>query len=351
MSSEREAIALRHSVGWTRSDHIRCVRLEGPGAFDALDRVCPRELYLRNGQMLLTVFLNPEGQVIADVLVCNDDDEFILCVEGMDDAALTGFLQEHTGRTDTQIVSLAESHAVVSLNGPYSWEVLSELAGATLIGLPYMTFYHAGSWAVMRSGKTGEYGYDILLPVGEVDGLLDQLDSLKEKFEIVEIGLDALDQCALENCFFSIRREGAATRDPRQLQLHWRFSSRKQYVGSDSLGHTADQPITHRTTTLIAAEAMNAGDEVYLDGKIVGKIANAGHCWHRSESIALALIEARVAYPGIDGFCVGAVDGAAARSVSPPALNNRSLYMNPQIHSFAMRDEVDFPPLVLEGWP
>lgn len=351
MSSEREAMVLRHATGWTRSDHVRRVRLEGPEAFEALDRICPLELYLRNGQMMQTVFLDTDGAILADVLVCNDDDEFILCVEGPGPEELMGYLEEHTAGTDTQIVSLEDSHALVSLNGPWAWEVMSELAGATLIGLPYMTFYHAGSWVCMRAGKTGEFGYDILVPTDEVDALLEKLDALTARFDLAEVGLAALDQCALENCFFSIRHEGTVTRDPRELQLHWRLSMRKEHVASAALARAATQPPKVRTTTLLGTSAMEPGDTVFLDGEPVGRIASGGYCWHRKEHVALALVQTRLAHPGIADFRVGEADQAPARSVAPPVLNNRSLYVSPQLHSYATRDEVAFPPLVLEGWP
>lgn len=351
MNGEREAMVLRHRTGWTRADHVHRVRLAGPQAYEALDGICPRELYLRNGQMMQSVLLDPDGRVFADLLVCNDDDEFILCVEGPDRAGLMAYLAEHTAPADVELVDLDESHRIVSLNGPWAWEVMSELAGATLIGLPYMTFYHAGSWVCMRAGKTGEFGYDILAPAEEVDPLIAALEGLAERLGVAEVGLEALDQCALENCFFSIRREGAVTRDPRELQLHWRLSTTKQHLAAEALARPAAEPPRLRTSTLLGAEAMQVADEVFLDGHPVGRVANAGYCWHRAEHVALALIETRLAQPGIATFRVGSADGPVARSVAPPVLNNRSLYINPQLHSYATRDEVDFPPLVLEGWP
>ena len=35
----------------------------------------------------------------------------------------------------------------------------------------------------------------------------------------------------------------------------------------------------------------------------------------------------------------------AARSVSPPTLNNRSLFVSPQLHSYATRSGIELPPL------
>ena len=63
--------------------------------------------------------------------------------------------------------------------------------------------------------------------------------------------------------------------------------------------------------------------------------------------LALALIDVAWAYPGITSFQVGRPAGAtAARSVSPPVLNNRSLSVSPQLHSYATRQDHVMPDMV-----
>jgi hypothetical protein len=78
----------------------------------------------------------------------------------------------------------------------------------------------------------------------------------------------------------------------------------------------------------------------------VGTVLHAGPLTVRSGWVALALMDVEYAYPGIPDLHVGA-EGASARSVTPPVVNNRSLYVNPQVHSYASRHDDDFPPLVL----
>ena len=60
-------------------------------------------------------------------------------------------------------------------------------------------------------------------------------------------------------------------------------------------------------------------------------------------------MEVEHAYAGMDWEWVsGSGSAYRARSLSAPAINNRSLYVDPQRHSYQARSDGSFPPLVLE---
>jgi len=70
---------------------------------------------------------------------------------------------------------------------------------------------------------------------------------------------------------------------------------------------------------------------------------NAGWSESRNDCVALAMMDIAWAHPGIAELTVG---DTSARSVSGPVLNNRSLFVSPQMHSYATRAEIEAPPLV-----
>jgi len=100
-----------------------------------------------------------------------------------------------------------------------------------------------------------------------------------------------------------------------------------------------------RVTTLVAQRPLRIGDDVTLHGVHVGSVLNAARSSARGEWVALALLNLACAVPGIHGFRAGN-SGTNARSVAPPVLNNRSIFVNAQMHSYATRDEIALPPLV-----
>jgi glycine cleavage system aminomethyltransferase T len=331
--------AIRNSVALSRMEHVGCLRISGEDAFDVLDRICPKDLYLRDGQMLHTLLLSERAFPLADLYVCRDDDDYILLAEGMGPGGIEDFVRNFApGSPRIFFEDLSLSHALLSLNGPYAWEILGELLGPEVIGLPYLTFYRIGRFVCFRAGKTGEYGYDLLVPSGEAGAVEERLMEIGRAFDIGRAGLDALDQCAMENWFFNIRREGRVEVTPIELQLQWRVSYRKSYVGSKALSERRRAGPTERLTCVLSETALAAGDPVEHEDRKAGRMVNAGFSSMRGDWVGLALVEISLAFPGLR---FGAV-----RTVSPPVLNNRSLHVSPQAHSYRTRHEDFFPPVV-----
>jgi len=350
MTLDDQLHAIRHTVALCDADHVTCLRVSGAGAFDALDRLLPIGLYLQDGQMRHTLMLGDDGAILADAYVCLDDESFYLLVEGLDAAAVVGHAGAHLpAGVDVRFEDLREGRRLLSVGGPFAWELLAEAVDPEIVGLPYMTFFDMESWVCFRAGKTGEYGYDLLMPADRADATRARLLEVGERFELGTASLAALDQCALENWFFNVRREGRCGATPIELQLQWRLSYDKDYVGAAAVRAQRAAGAARRLTCLLSDDGLAVGDGVAREGRPVGEIVNAGFSAVRGDWVGMALIETGLAYPGID-FAVSTGDGATrpVRSVSPPVLNNRSIYVSPQMHSFAARGELEVPPLVTQ---
>jgi|SRR5215471_5318925 len=347
MSLDQEVNAIRQSCALSRMDHAVYLRLSGPDAYEAADRIFPATLRLRDAQIMLTLLLKEDGTTLADVQLGREDDNFLLVAEGLSSDDLIAVVRERMPNgSQVDIDDISASHDVLSLNGPYAWEVMSALTGPEIVGMPYGTIFRIRGWTCFRAGKTGEYGYDLIIPKDETPAVLAQIQEIGTKFELQEAGLAALDRCALENWFFNIRREGSANLTPLELQLQWRISYQKDYVGAEALRRRRAAGIKQRIACIVSKAPLQTGADLYYGGWLVGKIANADFANLRNEWVAYGLIDARLSRPGIDGFTVGSASGPRARSVVPPVLNNRSLYVNPQRHSFRTRSEVTYPELL-----
>ena len=346
-STARAGRAIRESVALTRLDHVTPLRLRGEDARDALDLLCAGTLRARDGQLQHVLLLDDDGRCFADAYLVCDDDEYDLLVEGPSPEALDAHLARHLpDDLDVEIERRATTHAILGLDGPFAWEVVSRVAGAEAVGLPYLTFFHAPEWTCYRAGKTGEFGYGLIVPREQLEALEATLAAHGERLDMARGTLDALDQCARENFFFNVRREGREPVGPAELQLQWRVAYDKDAVGVAAARTRRDAGVTQRLTCLVSDGAMARGDVVSLEGARVGRIVSAGWSPVRDDGVALALLDLRVAWPGIDGFVVAGAHEVRARSMTPPLLNNRSLFVSPQLHSYATRDEIAMPPLV-----
>jgi glycine cleavage system aminomethyltransferase T len=346
MALPEQVFAIRHSAAVSRSDHVRCVFMQGDDVFRALDGLVTSDLRLRDGQMMQSLLLNEDGRIIADILVGRDDEAFFILAEGASAAELDSHLRRHLVAPEVAFEDQMDAHELVSIDGPYAWELLAALAGPDVVGLPYLTFFHFEGGLCLRAGKTGEYGYSLLIRRQESEELWGRLQTLGRDLDAAMTDLEALDQCALENGFFNARREGRAFVTPIELQLQWRLSNRKPFVGSEAVAKRRREGPRQRLTTLVTASPVAVGDEVFLGDELAGQVVNTGASPTLQCGVSLALIDVAWAHPGIDAFRIrAAASESAARSVSPPLLNNRSLHVSPQIHSYGTRHEYTFPPL------
>jgi aminomethyltransferase len=339
--------ALREATALTRSDHVTVLRVDGPDAFDAIDRVCPRELFVQDGQLLHTLFLTESADILADVYLCRDEDEFLILAEGSNGDAIASFVRDAAPRgAQLDVRNLSLDHRVLTLSGPYAWEVMAELAGPEVIGLPYLTFYYGEEWTCFRTGKTGEFGYDLLVEQPRAEAVWEQMLEVSQRFDAAEARVEHLDDCALENGFFSVRHDGVDALDPVALQLQWRISYRKRdYPGATRLAELRATS-KRRTVHFVAERAPASGASVTLDGADVGSVLAVRPSQTRGGFAGLALVDRQWAHPHVNAYLAG---GVPIRTASAPLLNNRSLYVNPQRHSYATRHEEGYPPLVTEG--
>lgn len=350
-----EIAALRLGVAWSTEPPVVALRVHGDDAFTVMDRACAADLFVRDGQVRPTVLLDERGHVLADVYVGQDDEACLLLSEGPSAAELTDHLRALAppGARFT-IEELTAEHETLSVHGPYAWELIGELLGPDLIGLPYLYFYRTDDIFCLRAGKTGEYGYDLLVPKARAADLRARIEELGRPFDLARVGLRALDQCSLENGFFNQRREGSRRLSPIELGLSWRVSPTKgSFLGAEALRSSMHALPGHRVTSIMGPSPFAAGDALWHEGKPIGEILAAGFSAATLGHVGTALLDRPYFHAGIDGITAGAAPGergagmptGTLRTVAPPVVNNRSLYINPQRHAYATRARDTFPPL------
>jgi aminomethyltransferase len=344
-----EVTAIRTATTISDANHVAVVRLSGDDAFDVLDRTCTCDLYLQDAQMRFSLLLGEDGNAIADLYVCRDDEDYLVLADGISNAALTDVFRNQ-GRS-VNVQDLSEEYDLISLHGPFAWEFLAEYAGPDIIGLPYLGLFHLDAMTCFRGGKTGEYGYDLLVPKAELASVREKMFTVGEAFDLKQVSLEAVDLCSFENWFFNARQEGRAGLGPLELGLQWRVSYAKEYQGSSALAARRQEKAKQRVTCVVSHSPLPRAAQVTTkQGEDIGRVIRSEHSPLLDAHIGMVLLDRAYAYSGIDSYQVNPSGDATAaipiRTVSPPVINNRSLYVNPQKHSYATRAAHDFPPLV-----
>lgn len=351
-----EVRAVRESAGLCRLDHTAVVRVEGPDAFSLLDVTSPGPLFLRESQMRHTLLLDEDARPAADLYVCCDEEGFFLLAEGLSEADLLTRLAarraERLPAGEVTLRPLSDSHSLLGLNGPYAWEIMAAFLGPSVLGMPYLTLMRVDDIVCFRAGKTGEFGYDLLVPRAAASSSWARLLEVGAPFDLAPVGLAALDLCALENWHFNIR----APRDtslvqpltPIELQLQWRVSYQRDFVGAEALRARRAAGAAVRATSFVAAQAIAPGQAILFEGWPCGEVLASALSPTLGAWTGIALLPVRLAHPGIADFVAQGEDAPVAITTrTPPLINNRSLFVDPHRHSYRTRAEETFPPLVV----
>lgn len=330
--------AIRNSVAFAEEPELRCLQLTGSQAFDALDAVCPCDIFLQDGQMKHTLLLDDTGIPFADVYVCREGENAYLIGYGSGADEIANWVTYHaTGITDFSIVDLGESYDNLTIDGPYAWELCAEVFGPDILGLPYLGMLVLDAMFVFRAGRTGEYGYHLLVPTDQKERWVENLLATGAAFEMARADESVRAQCVLESFFFDINREGQYHLTPLELQLQWRLSSQKTtYPGAEALHTLRHSGWTRRLTCFATPDPVNADAEITCDDEIVGHVLVAGYSPARGDCVGKALLNEPYWHAGLDAFQVG---GIPLKTISTPAINNLSLKVSPYRHSFHTRAE------------
>lgn len=337
--------ALRSAVALARHGRTVPVWLRGEGAREAALAVSTSRLLLRDGQAQQSLLLDAEARPLADVTICSDDEDYLLVVDGMTAEALHGHLRAATAEiADLRIEEASATHEVLGVHGPFAWELCAEALGQDLMALPYLNFFRIDEGIALRSGKTGEFGYELVVRREQADEVSTKLHDAGKDFDAEDLTEEALSLAQFEAWFFDPRfvPEGAT---PLELQLQWRLSAR-DFLGRPALDarrlRAARQPgLARKLVCVLLSGAAQPGDAASLFGENVGAIVRVARSPMTGLHFGSVLLSERIAHGGIALDIEG---GIRARTIAPPLLDNRSLYVDPRRHSYRTRDEIAFGP-------
>jgi aminomethyltransferase len=347
---DKEYYALRHNVALSDYSHYSKLKIEGDEAFDVLDIAVAGDVAeIRDEQTLYTVILDDAGNIITDVYIMNDDDTYIVLAENVDDETLMSLFQDRMGDfEDVEMTSLTQSHAIVAMEGPYSWELAKEIYGMDVIGIPFLGFIALeDDTYLLRAGKHGEFSYKVILPVQEAEGLWKEIEEKGMRYELVKAGLELHALTRLENPYFSPAGNGSVSRDPRELQLQWMVRYDKdEFFGRESLLAKRDQPLTKKIVGVVLEQegeikSIGSGDAIFCNGEEIGHLVVSAYSPSLKKMIAQAFINEAYAYAGIDAYVIKTADGVERKilTTATPFIKNNSMLINPNENSFVNPDK------------
>ncbi len=277
--------------------HMGQVALRGADAAAALETLVPGDVRgLEPGRMRYSVLTNEAGGIVDDLMITNVGDYLFLVVNAsrkQDDIALL-----RSALPDAITVDELADRSLVALQGPSASAVMARLApGAE--AMPFMTarpFEIDGSrLAVMRSGYTGEDGYEISIPSADAVRIAELL--LAED-AVEPAGLGARDSLRLEAGLCLYGHDIDETTTPVEAALSWTISRRRReqggFPGADVVLRQIEEGAPRRRVGLVPdgrAPAREGTEIVDDDGRSLGTVTSGGFGPSVGGPIAMGYVE------------------------------------------------------------
>ena len=278
--------------------HMGQVALRGETPAAALEELVPGDIAgLAPGRMRYTMLTSDSGGILDDVVVTNVGNYLFLVINaGRREMGLAHLRAAIPGVTEL------DDRSLLALQGPAAAAVMARHASGAE-AMPFMSarpFEISGSrLAVTRSGYTGEDGFEISVPTGDVVRIA---ELLLDEDEVELAGLGARDSLRLEAGLCLWGHDIDETTTPVEAGLSWTIGRRRReqggFPGAGTILEQLRDGAARRRVGILPdgrAPAREGTEIVDTSGRVVGKVTSGGYGPSLGKPVAMGYVDRSVA--------------------------------------------------------
>ncbi|HEC2164621.1 TPA: aminomethyltransferase family protein [Klebsiella oxytoca] len=341
--------AVRENALLVDYSHMAIVSVTGEDAWILVNHIASADISIvRDEQGIYSLVLNDDGTILGDMYVLCAMDGYYILSENISVARIIEVLKFAAEKYDDlgiqespEIKSMEDDNwGAIMLEGPYSWELMSEIYGYDIIGLPYCEYMNTeDDLIVFRCGKHGEFAYQVIGPQSLLVELWVKLQKIGVKYLLKTGGLDYQRIVRVENPGWDQSIYAEYSTKPVELQLQWAIQYDKEdFIGKAAVELMSAQSAARKVVGIVPCvncASLSKDDKILVNGQTVGFIINAVYSPAAQSWIALAFINTPYALSDIDGYIIKTAHGdIAAKTKTLPFIYNFSLLVNPTTHSY-----------------
>ena len=302
-----EVRAVRERVGVMDISAFAKLRVAGAAAATFLDRLIPNRLPRREGGMVLTHLLNEAGRIEAEVTLFRTAPQtFYLTAAAFFEQRVYDHLQAHLRDHEQVLVeNLSQGIGALALQGPQAREVLRGLTRAPLdnASFPWLTAREIEVAGVkllaMRVSYSGEQGYELHVPMDDLERVFDALWEAGGAHGIAPYGSFAMNALRMEKGFMGASELTNEVTLPEAGVMRFVRMDKGEFLGRAATGRALEQPLRWRCAQL-AVETEDdclGGEPVFANGTRVGVVSAGAFGHHVGASLAFAYLAPAAAAP------------------------------------------------------
>jgi aminomethyltransferase len=298
-----EHLAVRNAAGVFDISHMGRFRVTGMQTAQALAGVFTRDpARLKVGASAYGFACNESGGIVDDLIIYRLGEKTFIVICNAANARTIGGLIDWAATPHGLVVDdLQEEDTVLfAVQGPAAVGLVARLLGDEVGTIARRTCRElrvdGTDYLLMRTGYTGEDGFEVICSVKAGETLLGRL---LDGGECRPCGLAARDSLRLEASLALHGVDIDETTTPWEAGLSWAVELEHQFRGREALLKTKDS--TERRLACMVADApgvIRGHSEVFQQGEQVGMVTSGGHSPMLGRSIAMGYLPRRLAREG-----------------------------------------------------
>ncbi|MBM3534741.1 MAG: FAD-dependent oxidoreductase [Alphaproteobacteria bacterium] len=262
--------------------------VDGPGAFQALQRIAANDLDRPPGTAIYTQLCNERGGIEADLTIMRMEEGRFYVVTGSAFGVRDGgWIRRHLP-TDGSVAfrDVTSAKAVINICGPRSRAVLAKVAEGDLANgaFPYLAareirIGYAPVLAV-RITYVGELGWELHVPVEYAAHLYETLWEAGAEFGIADAGYRAIETLRLEKRYLYWGADITPDYNPYEAGLGFAVALDKgEFIGRSALARARAEGPKRKLCVFLLDEPVSVygGEAIYAaDGRVLGVTSSGG---------------------------------------------------------------------------
>jgi aminomethyltransferase len=297
-----EHLAVRSHAGIFDVSHMGEVETEGPGALAYLQRLLSNDVErIAIGGAQYSCLTNEQGGVIDDLFTYRlGPDRYLTVTNAANHPTDLEWLGNHTRGFDVAVRDVADSYAMLAVQGPNARRIVAAALGVELPGRMHVQAARIGGrpGLICGTGYTGEDGVELLIDPEIAPAIWAELVDAG----VVPCGLGARDTLRLEVCFHLHGQDLTPDRDPIEAGLGWCCKEETGFVGAERIAAVrAAGPAEKLVPFTIEGRGIpRPGNEVYSGGERVGEVTSGTFSPSLEIGIGMAYVAAPLSEPGAE---------------------------------------------------
>jgi len=308
---QKECENVQNNVGILDLSTFAKYEISGKDSEAFLERLCANRIPKKDGSIILTHMLNSKGRIQSELTITRFPNNifYVLSSTASEIRDLDWFNFHLYKKEEVNIKNVTKDYGVLVLAGPNSRKVLSQLTSQNLNNsdFPWLKgkeiLINKIPVRALRVNYVGELGWELHLPMSQMESLYDSIYEVGKKENIINFGTYAVNSLRMEKAYrgWGAELTGEISLVEAGMDRFFNLKKKNNFFGAKALQNKVqsgvDIKIVYLEVDVDNADA-RGNEPVYHNNKIVGVVTSGGYGFRTKKSLAFAYVRSDLANGG-----------------------------------------------------